>query len=214
MRGEIIKAFELKKHEVGNRYLTIIGLCALFLYAFTWLLYLPFSKAAETILVIISLYVFFRKSPDYLSIIRNPVGLIFILWLFLLVSNFVVNIEYYVDHLPQQFDEARHYTKIFLFFICAWWMSGSSQIIFFTLFAATLGFIFGTVFNDHDFIHEYELFKRGGRIALGYKNAEHLSVYASFTLFFFIVFYKRIIALIPKYQWLAFLIINISGLLF
>jgi O-antigen ligase len=133
-----------------------------------------------------------------------------ILWFVLLLTNFYIDHEYYKGHMSLQLAEARHYTKLFLFVILAWWMSGFPRIVFFVLFLAVIGFLLGPMISGYDYIHGINIVKHGGSISLGYRNREHTSVYASFTLLFFVLFRKRLVNLWPDRQWIGVLVVTIG----
>jgi O-antigen ligase len=203
MHNELRELYDRKRAEVSNNIVAFIGIGALLGYAFFWLLYLPWAKVAETLLVLVSVYVLFRRPANLTRVVRQPVGLLLLVWLLLAVVNAFVNMEYFKGYMVIQLHEVRHYTKIFLFIILAWWMSGFPRIVFLTLFLASVGFLLGPLVAGYDYAHEIQIFKAGRRITLGYWNWEHVSVYAGFTLLFFSVFYRRIRDVLPNHKWLG-----------
>jgi O-antigen ligase len=211
MYKAILEYYEYKKEEISSRFLTILGIGALFGYALFWLSSLPLSKAAETLLFIVSVFLLIRNTKNLVRLAREPVAILLLLWVCLLGANFFFDYEYYKNFMSLQLHEARHYVKWFLFVVVAWWLSGFPRIAFLVLFLACLGFLFGPLVSGYDFSKEIELFEAGRRITLGYWNWEHVSVYASFTLVCLVVFCRRIVGLWPNHKWLGIAIVALGS---
>lgn len=185
----------------GSKLGAYTAIISLFCYAFFWLSYLPISQAAESLIVLFSIFVFLRNPSNYSLIITEFVGRIFLVWLLLIVLNIYLNPDYYDQIFDEQITEVRHYSKLFLFFMVAWWLSGSNSASRTVLCLAAFGFVVGTFVTVDSYfseINEYFFDKR--RIDFGYKNAQHTAVYAAFSFVVITSFYKRIISHFISYK--------------
>lgn len=181
--------------RANNIWVERAGVIALMAYAFFWLVKIDISISAESMMFVLFVWAMFTDRHKLL--LRESILYLFVAWVL-----FQIGLYYWADDLfphlrGDHIRDARLITNIFMFVVVAWWLGGSSKTIALVLALCALGFVLGAMFQDGGLLDELKRLKRHQRLSLGYRNAEHTSVYATFVLFALATFRRRIVALLP-----------------
>lgn len=173
------------------------------LYGFTFLPWFSLYRTAETLLVIVFIWVAFfhpQTKPYRRSILEDPIFLLSSCLLFVLS----ISQAWYWYSLPDQIEPSikitRHFLKPVLVLILAFGVAlAPRRTSWWLLLAATLGLITYLVMHS-DITHWYDAWS-GKRIDFGILNAQHTAMIFGTLLIGLISFGPRLFMLIRELHW-------------
>ncbi|WP_456267964.1 O-antigen ligase family protein [Kushneria sp. AK178] len=168
-------------HSATTRWCHRIGIAALLLYMFTWVLSLDVSRSLEPLLMLVYL-IALSAQPRRLRTFRDPLWLILVLWLLLQLITLPPAMAMFPDYAGDQIKSMRGLTKVFLILPIAWLMAGSTRIALWTLGALILGMMVGSLLTGETPATLVQYIEAGTRPTLGFKNWQHAGVCAGIIL--------------------------------
>jgi O-antigen ligase len=185
------------------------GQLALLAFSLFWLLAIEVSQFAQGVLIGLTLVLLVRREGRGLR--ADPLFWVvmgFFGYQLLLLPKYTLEFPELID---KQLEYTLHYAKIALIPVVAWWLGGSPRRVTMTLALAVAGFLLGVTFQDGGFIDSFAAIKAHQRVGLGYKNWEHVSIYAAFSLLVLLIFGHRILELFGRYRAVGLLIVSLSA---
>ncbi|GHC29825.1 hypothetical protein GCM10010082_24730 [Kushneria pakistanensis] len=174
-------SFPIWTHSATTRWCHRIGIAALLLYMFTWILSLDVSRALEPLLMLVYLIALFVQ-PQRARSFRDPLWLLLGIWLILQMITLPPAMAMFPDYAEDQIKSMRGLTKVFLILPIAWIMAGSTRIAFWTLSALLLGMVAGSLMTGESLATLTHYVSAGERPTLGFKNWQHAGVCAGVIL--------------------------------
>lgn len=176
----------------ANVYVERAAYIALLCYAFFWLCLQDVSQTAESVILLLFVYVLVTQSGN---LRHEPMLYLVYAWLVYQLAFVPWVIHQFPDTAADQIGWARHYAKLALIIVVAWWLGGDVRNIVLMLALVALGFLIGVTFRDGGVLDSYEELSQLRRPHMGYTNSQHISVYAAFTLMVLLTLRQRIAAL-------------------
>lgn len=194
------------REQCPGRISASLGLVALFVYAIFWLWSIDTSRQGEGLLILAFLIVLVSNKPTGLK--WEPLGLLFVVWLLYQIPVYLFAAAQFPEIAADQITVARHYSKIFMVLVVAWWLAGSTRSIVLVYLLAFIGFVCGALFVGQGLDEAVDLIHRQKRMDLGFRNAQHLAVYASFFLLVVVFFWRRLTGMFPpRWRWGGYLLV-------
>ncbi|REC94276.1 O-antigen ligase family protein [Kushneria indalinina] len=174
-------SFPVWSHSTTTRWCHRIGIAALLLYMFTWVLSLDVSRSLEPLLMLTYLIALLVQ-PQRLQSFRDPLWLLFGLWLALQLITLPPAMAMFPDYAEDQIKSMRGLSKVFLILPIAWLMAGSTRIALWTLSALIVGMMVGSMLTGESPATLAHYIEAGTRPTLGFKNWQHAGVCAGVIL--------------------------------
>ncbi|ART63939.1 O-antigen ligase family protein [Kushneria marisflavi] len=164
-------------HNAATRWCHRIGVVALLLYMFTWVLNLEVTRAFESLLVPLYL-VALLSQPGRARAFSDPLWILLALWLALQLVTLPAAIQMFPEYARDEVRSMRQLSKVFMILPIAWFMAGNPRIALWTLTALILGMVLGAIFTGQDMETLLRFVQEGKRPTLGFKNWQHAGVCA------------------------------------
>jgi len=174
------------------------GILALLVYALFWLPLEDVSGAAEVVLIGLFFWTLWRDPRR--ELLRSPLVLIALGWISyqLLFVPFVI--REFPELLAGQIEYALHYAKLALIPMVAWWLGGAVRTVALMFGLAALGFILGVTFQADGVLDSIHSIGKHKRLGLGYRNWEHVAVYAGFALLILTGLWRQLAGWFGRHQ--------------
>lgn len=171
---------------------------ALLVYALFWLSLEEVSGAAEVVLIGLFFWTLWRE--PHRELLRSPLVLVALGWISyqLLFVPFVI--REFPELLAGQIEYALHYAKLALIPMVAWWLGGAVRTVALMFGLAALGFILGVTFQADGVLDSIYAIGEHKRLGLGYRNWEHVAVYAGFALLILLGLWRQLAGWFGRYQ--------------
>lgn len=153
-----------------------VGWVALFFYSFFWLISSSIAKPAETIFIVCSLILLFLERDRRVYV-----------YILLLLSFLLIQILAHYNYFnifsgvgSSEIEHDRHFLKLFLCILAAYWIKGSTKAIYYLAIVAVAGFLVSLVFKST--FHEWQAGFYGRRVGFDYVNIQHTAVFFGLSL--------------------------------
>ncbi|MGM0594922.1 MAG: O-antigen ligase family protein [Pseudomonadota bacterium] len=184
-----------------------IAMLAVALYAFFWLAHYEVARVAEGLLILLFVISMANRRNSTTVLLREPLFWLFVLWLLLQVYTYVQAAKLFPEWQDGQVTVARHYSKVFMVLVLAWWMAGSVKTTLLLYCLAFVGFIVGVTLSD-ELVLDIQRILAHERVDFGYRNWEHLSVYSAFFFLVLVFFWRRLLAVFhDNWVWAGYLLL-------
>lgn len=187
-------------HNATTRWCHRIGVVALLLYMFTWLLNLGATRAFESLLLPLYL-VALLSQPGRARAFGDPLWILLAIWLALQLVTIPAAIEMFPEYARDEVRSMRQLSKVFMILPIAWLMAGNPRIALWTLTALILGMVLGAIFTGQDMETLVRYVQEGKRPTLGFKNWQHAGVCAGGILIAQACFAWRFFQQSARYRW-------------
>ncbi|WP_438766444.1 O-antigen ligase family protein [Kushneria sp. TE3] len=158
-----------------------IGVVALLLYMFTWILSLDISRSLEPVLMLVYLVALFAQ-PGRARAFKDPLWLLLGLWLMLQLVTLPPAMAMFPDYAEDQIKSMRGLTKVFMILPIAWIMAGSTRLSLQVLSALLVGMVAGALLTGESPATLAHYMDIGERPTLGFKNWQHSGICAGIIL--------------------------------
>ncbi|MFO7593044.1 MAG: O-antigen ligase family protein [Pseudomonadota bacterium] len=184
-----------------------IAMPAVVLYAFFWLANYEVARAAESLLILLFFISVVNRGNATAVLLREPLFWLLVLWVLLQAYVYFQTAKLFPEWQDGQVTVARHYSKVFMVLVLAWWMAGAVRTILLLYGLAFAGFVVGIIFSD-ELVADLQRIIAHVRVDFGYRNWEHLSVYSAFFFLVTVFFWRRLLALFQgNWVWVGYLLL-------
>lgn len=160
-------------YAATNGWLRVFGWASLFTYTFFWLISSSIAKPGETLFIVFFISSLFQpknKETNYLFYMALPIAFIVIQ----IITHYHL-LQNYPELAENHLRNGRHYFKVFLCILVAYWLKGSIRGTKSIIALAVTGFMISLLFNSE--LNQWLSGLSGNRVGFNYVNTQHTAVF-------------------------------------